>query len=180
MQWPGCRRFLAVALVFVGGMVAQAQTRSAPSSQPPSQSNAPRPGAPSLYWWKNEDFKKQLSLTEPQATQIDRIFKEARAQQESRMAELNRLEQELSVQIKRNDPVEKVVLKVDQVEAKRAEMNKARTLMLYEMRRVMTTSQRTRFDEVHQQWKKDQERLRSEQSRKPDPKSEPRSDSRTR
>jgi hypothetical protein len=182
----GCRRFLAVSLVLAGSVTAGAQTR--PAGEPSSASTAPRPGSsiywwgpgPSLYWWKNDDFKKELGLSEQQTAHIDRIFREARAQQEVRLAELSRLEQELSVQIKRNDPIEKVVLKVDQVEAKRSEMNKARTLMLYEMRRVMKGPQRRRFDELHAQWRKEQEQLRSEQSRKPGPKPEPRSDPRSR
>jgi hypothetical protein len=52
--------------------------------------------------------------------------------------------------------------------------------MLYEMRRVMKAPQRSRFDELHAQWMKEQEQLRAEQSRKPGPKPEPRSDPRTR
>ena len=63
----------------------------------------------------------------------------------------------------------------------RAAMNKGRTLMLYEMRRVMTDSQRLRFDELHAEWRKAQKREQEQQqSRKDEPKSDRRSDSRSR
>src|SRR5262245_29159056 len=203
MMSSGCRHLLP-ALILVGGIAAvSAQSRPVPAvppSMPPSTAVGPaRPtqSGPRL-WWKDEEFRKQLNLSDGQVAQIDKIYKETRPQQEGRMAELNRLETELSVLIKKNDPVEKVTIKVDQVEAMRAAMNKARTLMLYEIRRVMTIPQRQRFDELYADWRKEQDRLRDEQNRKDDqnrkdeqsrrdeqnrkadPKPDPRSDSRTR
>jgi Spy/CpxP family protein refolding chaperone len=180
MMSSGCRRVLHGLLLLAATSVAYAQPRpSPPASAPPAgaASAGPSPG----LWWKNDEFRKQLGLSDPQVQQIDKIYKDARGPQEGRMAELNRLEHELSVLIKKNDPIEKVTIKVDQVESMRAAMNKGRTLMLYEMRRVMTDSQRLRFDELHAEWRKAQKREQEQQqSRKDDPKSDRRSDSRSR
>jgi hypothetical protein len=192
MMSSRCRQLVpALVLVLVGGAAAlYAQSRPAPSSQPASAAGQPptasgqpstAAGQPSAatgattttpprpaprLWWKDEDFRRQLNLSEGQVAQIDKIYKDTRPQQEGRMVELTRLETELSVLMKKNDAVEKVTIKVDQVEAMRAAMNKARTLMLYEMRRVMSMPQRQRFDELFADWRKEQERLRDEQNRK--------------
>jgi Spy/CpxP family protein refolding chaperone len=180
MMSSGCRRVLHGLLLLAATSAAYAQPRpGAAASAPPAEATSPRP-SPGL-WWKNDEFKRQLGLTEAQVQQIDKIYKAARGPQEGRMAELNRLEHELSLLIKKSGPIEKVTIKVDQVESMRAAMNKGRTLMLYEMRGVMTDSQRLRFDELHAEWRKAQKREQElQQSRKDDPKSDRRSDSRSR
>ena len=203
MMSSGCRQLLP-ALVLVGGTAAlYAQSRPAPAAPPstappptaagPARATpAPAPAPAPRLWWKDEDFRRRLNLSDAQVAQIDKVYKDTRPQQEGRMAELTRLESELSVLMKKDDAVEKVTIKVDQVEAMRAAMNKARTLMLYEIRRVMSSPQRQRFDELFADWRKEQERLRDEQtrkdeqnrkdeqSRKADSKPDPRPDPRTR
>src|SRR4030095_12260407 len=109
MMSSGCRQLLP-ALILAGGAAAlSAQSRLLPTTPPSTAVGPARPtqAGPRL-WWKDEDFRKQLNLSDGQVSQIDKIYKETRPQQEGRMAELNRLETELSVLIKKNDAIEKV------------------------------------------------------------------------
>ena len=47
---------------------------------------------------------------------------------------------------------------IDKVEAVRAGLNKARTLMLLHMVRKLTPEQRAKFNPVHEQWRRDNPR----------------------
>ena len=63
--------------------------------------------------------------------------------------ELNRREEQLSNSISGNDVTETELLKLaDQVETLRGTLSKARTLMLFRMRRVLSAEQRSKLVEI--------------------------------
>ncbi len=65
------------------------------------------------------------------------------------MDELNRREEQLSNLISGNDVTEAQLLKqADQVEALRGSLSKARTLMLFKMRRVLSAEQRSKLVDI--------------------------------
>jgi Spy/CpxP family protein refolding chaperone len=49
---------------------------------------------------------------------------------------------------------------VDKVEALRSNMNKNRTLMLLRMRQVLSPDQRTKLNQLHEEWEKTHRRGR--------------------
>lgn len=70
--------------------------------------------------------------------------------------EMKGLEAELSRLIRENTADEKVVaLQIDRVEAQRSQLNKARSLMLYRMHRVLTATQHQTLTTLMEKWRKE-------------------------
>ena len=93
-------------------------------------------------WWKDDAIKKELGLSIAQADKIDRIWESTVPSLRAAYNEMEGLEAELSRLIRENTADEKVVaLQIDRVEALRSQINKARSLMLYRMHRVLNTPQ---------------------------------------
>jgi Spy/CpxP family protein refolding chaperone len=94
------------------------------------------------FWWKDAAVQKELGLSGRQVGKIDKVFTGAVPAIRTWHKEMEGLEEELSRLIRENTADEKLVaLQIDRVEARRSEINKARTLMLYRMHRVLTPEQ---------------------------------------
>lgn len=146
-------RLVAVALLVGSAGVAFAQQPpSPPFSQP-----APHP----FFWWKSDTFKKELGLSADQIGRIDRIWEATRPELRLEFTELSRLEEKFS-QALRNDADEGALSRqIDRVEMARANANKTRSLMLVQMRKVLTPDQRERLDALHARWLADQKSPRA-------------------
>ena len=143
-------RALWMALAFCVASSGIALAQQPPS--PPFAQAAPQP----FLWWKSEVFKKELGLAADQITRIDSIWETARPELRQEFAELSRLEEKLSRQI-RNDADEALLSRqIDRVETARANANKTRSLMLVQMRKVLTPDQRVKLDDIHARWLQDQ------------------------
>lgn len=104
------------------------------------------PGHQRMLWWKDEKARAEIGFTLEQAAEIDRIFKAAMDKAKPLREEVNNLEQALSQTMKANTAdVSVVAQQVDNVENKRAELNKLRVVMLYRMHRVLTPEQNVRL-----------------------------------
>lgn len=141
-------RLLAVAFfVAVAAPVSAQQPPSPPFGQP-----APQP----FIWWKSEVFKKDLALSADQIARIDKIWQTARPELRQDWDELSRLEAKFS-RLLQNDADEAMLSRqIDRVETARANGNKTRSLMLVQMRKVLTPDQRLRLDTIHARWLNDQ------------------------
>ena len=149
----------ALAVMLAGtGAVMSAQPLEA---QAPAQSQAQdgqhrdgRAGQPAQVpqrakWWQDEKVVAQLRLTPDQSARIDEVFQAFFAQMKDTAEELTRREDQLSRLISGNDVTEAQLLKeADQVEVLRGTLAKARTLMLFRMRRVLSADQRAKLAEV--------------------------------
>jgi Spy/CpxP family protein refolding chaperone len=94
------------------------------------------------FWWKDAQVQKELGLSKYQVAKIERIWEESIPAIRAAHKEMDGLEAELNRLIRENTADEKVVaLQIDRVEARRSEINKARSLMLYRMHRVLTPEQ---------------------------------------
>ncbi len=111
---------------------------------------APRAGAQPYKWWQDEKSRAQLGLTAEQTTRIEELFQAVMPKLRTSFEELDRRETQLSTLIEKADTTEaEVVRQVDQIEAMRGELSKARTLMLFRIRRVLTPEQRVKLKEMH-------------------------------
>lgn len=125
-----------VAIVAAGP--AQAQNRERPSEQSQQREGQQE----RWFWWKDAAAQKEVGLSAHQVAKIDKIWNANVSTMMAARKEMDTLEKELSQLIRENTADEKVVaLQVDRVEARRSEINKARTLMLYRMHRVLTPEQ---------------------------------------
>lgn len=144
------RRILAAALLTM--MAAPIAAQQPPSL--PFQQSAPQP----FIWWKSEAFKKELGLSAEQITKIDKVWETNRAELRQEWEELSRLEEKFSRMLQNNNADEAILSRqIDRVEMARANANKTRSLMLVQMRLVLTVEQRVRLDQIHARWMKDQQ-----------------------
>jgi Spy/CpxP family protein refolding chaperone len=109
-------------------------------------------------WWQNEGVQRKLSLTPDQSQRIEDIFQAALPDQRRLKRQLDELERELGGALEHDPDEATLVQQVDRIEHARAELNKARTLMLLRIRRVLSADQRQKLSMIH----KDFERERSE------------------
>ena len=95
-------------------------------------------------WWQNERFQSELGLTTEQSTRLEEIFQKTLPTLRQRMQTLDKAEEEFDRLVERGDDAS-VMEHVGIVEEARAELNKARTVMLLRMRRTLTTDQWATF-----------------------------------
>ena len=108
--------------------------------------------AQSFKWWHNERFQRELALSPEQIARLEDIYQGAGPAMRSQKATLDRLQGDLSKLVSdgRADETTADEL-IARVEAARAELGHTRGLMLYRMRRILTTDQHVKlkvlFDE---------------------------------
>jgi Spy/CpxP family protein refolding chaperone len=134
------RTVLCIGLFVASAPFAVAQARAAP---PPAQSQPGQP--PRLAWWRDEHYQKHLALTVDQVSRLEAIWQAALPDLRKGRDELDRQEAELSRLIETNADETAVVHQVDKVEAIRSRLNKARTMMIWHHRQLLTPEQRVKF-----------------------------------
>lgn len=119
---------------------------------------APPALAQGFKWWQSERFQRELQLSQDQIARIEEVFQaylpDARAQKRT----LDRLEDDLASLINTSAEEAEVMQQADRVEAVRSELSKARTRMLVRIRKVLSTEQRTRLAELHEEWERSRKR----------------------
>ena len=99
-------------------------------------------------WWTSDEVKAMLELREDQSAQLEEIYGQSRPKQRESWRRLNAEERSLSKMIADMTVSElDVTRQVDRVEAARSELRKTRTLMVFRMYRVLSSSQRTTLKE---------------------------------
>ena len=117
-------------------------------------------GAPAAdaqgYWWKNERFLKELSLSPDQGTRIEQLYQAAQPTLRAQKRVLDKLEEELSKMI--HSTVDEAELEqfVTRVEAAKADLSKSRTMLLVRIGRVLTPEQSTKLHALFEQDQKEQ------------------------
>lgn len=113
--------------------------------------------AQGFKWWHSEKFKHELQLSPDQITRIEETFQASLPQFRQHKQALDRLETELSRLIDTADEAA-VMQHADRVEAERAALSKARTLMLVRIRRLLTADQRVKLKALHEEWERSRKR----------------------
>jgi Spy/CpxP family protein refolding chaperone len=100
-------------------------------------------------WWKDEKFRAEIGFSLAQAHQIDKIVMPTLEQMWPLRREVDQLDKEIEKMIVESTDVMVFKQQVEKVEARRAELNKMRTVMLYRIRRVLTPEQNVKFRAAH-------------------------------
>ena len=116
-------------------------------------------GAQGFKWWQDDKVKTELGLTPDQTARIEGVFQSSMTPQRKNLEELDRREKEFSALLLKDDTTEADVMRqAAQVEILRSELNKARTLMLFRMNRILTPEQRVKFNDMHNRREGDRNR----------------------
>lgn len=116
-------------------------------------------------WWKHPRDMAEIGLTAAQSAEIDKIFRTEIEKMKPMRTLIMELERGVDATSRANTAdIEAYARQVRQVEHKRAELNTARTVMLYRMRRVLNAEQNVKFqafyDRETERKKQDAERRR--------------------
>jgi Spy/CpxP family protein refolding chaperone len=129
-------------LAFADGPAPARQERNRGGSS--SHDNQPRDR---WKWWLYD--RAELQISDKQSADIDRLFETSIGPQRERRAELERLESALDQMVKEaKAEVATVAQQVEKVENLRAEMNKARMVLLYRINLLLTPEQRFKVERL--------------------------------
>src|SRR5688572_7515878 len=106
------------------------------------------PAAGQGKWWQSDEYKRELQLTTDQSKRLEDVFQAAVPRLKSLKKALDQAESEFERLLQRGDDGS-VMDQVERVEAARAELNKAHTWMMLDMKRVLTTDQWAKFNAKH-------------------------------
>ncbi len=112
-----------------------------------------RHGGPELgKWWKNSKIAADLKLTEAQISQIEQTFLDHRLKLIDLRADLERQEVKLQPLVEADQPDEaKVGAQIDLVLAARGRLEKANTMMMLAIRRVLSVEQWKKLQSIKQE-----------------------------
>ena len=103
---------------------------------------------PPFKWWQSDKYIKELVLLPDQSRRIEDVFQKAMPKLKEKNSVLAEAEAKFEKLIERGDDA-LIMEQVNVMEAARAELNKSRTLMLLDMRRVLTPGQWAKFKAMH-------------------------------
>lgn len=120
--------------------------------RPPEQGGSRRPNSSQerrpVVWW--HEYKKELGLTRDQVNRIEGIFQAWVAEAKELRRELDAVEAQMQALISSPNATEAAVSQqADAVEAARSRLGKARTMLLFKTRQVLTPEQRVKLEELH-------------------------------
>jgi|SRR5438552_6652006 len=142
------RRF-GQAVLCVGVLIGLAQLfAQGPGGGSPPPNGQP---APRFAWWRDDRYQKHLGLTSDQVTRLEAAWQAALPELRKGRDELDRQEAELSRLIETNADETVVTHQVDKVEAIRSRLNKARTLVIWRHRQMLTPEQRVKLKAMQMQ-----------------------------
>ena len=145
------------ALVASGALVLSTEsTVRAQQQQPVSQNRPAEKAAPGREnherrpWWKDPKRMAEVGLSAGQSAEIDLIFRTEIEKMKPMRALITEMERGVDATSRANtQDIEAYARQVRQVEHKRAELNTARTVMLYRMRRVLNAEQNVKFQAMY-------------------------------
>lgn len=152
-----CALAILLSLAFAGAVRAQSEEQKPGTPQPPQKTSAQDKDKspqthPRFPWWKDEKFRAEVGFSVAQAEEIDRIVMPTLEQMRPLRREVDQLDKEIEKMIAESTDLMVFKQQVEKVEARRAELNKMRTLMLYRIRRVFTPEQNVKFRAAYERW----------------------------
>jgi len=94
-------------------------------------------------WWQAADVIKELALTTDQSKRLEDVWQKALPVLKTQKTALDAAEEQFQRLIDRGDAA--AMEQINVVEAARAELNKTRATMLWNMRQVLTSNQWAKF-----------------------------------
>lgn len=110
------------------------------------------PSAQGFKWWQDERFKRELALSGEQIERLEAIYQSTGPAMRTQKAALDKLQADLSKVVADGTADETVATDIiSRVEAARSDLGRTRAVMLYRMRRILTSDQHVKlkvlFDE---------------------------------
>lgn len=100
-----------------------------------------------LPWWKADETRAELGISDKQSKDIDDIFQATLPSLRAAKEELDKLDDALAKLIKEGAAdISVVARQAGQAEQARANLTTKRTVMLYQMHRLLTPDQRVKLD----------------------------------
>ncbi|MGH9492633.1 MAG: Spy/CpxP family protein refolding chaperone [Terriglobales bacterium] len=144
--------FVFLAILLLCPVLAFGQAPTPPPPQPGAAPRGPMPPPELGKWWKNSEVVEQLKLTDAQIKQIEDTFLEHRLKLIDLHAEVERQEARLQPLIEADQPDEaKVSAQIDLVIAARGKLEKANTMMMLAIRKVLTVEQWKKLQAIQQE-----------------------------
>lgn len=113
------------------------------------------PDLPEGKWWKRPRIAAEINLTSEQQSQIEKIFSRARPKLIDLKADLEKEQGDLQDALENENADRRVVAsRVDAVENARAELQKARILMVLDIREVLKPEQWERLVRMQQEFRR--------------------------
>jgi len=107
-------------------------------------------GPPGQRWWDDKSFAKGLKLRPEQQTRMDAIFDQNKGALLARLQNLKQVESQMDEIAKSPNPDESALFtQIDRLAQARAELEKANTHMLLQIRKEMDADQLTRLEKRH-------------------------------
>jgi Spy/CpxP family protein refolding chaperone len=108
--------------------------------------------AQGFTWWQDDRFKRELALSGEQIDRLEEIYQSTGPAMRTQKATLDRLQAELAKVVADGTADEAAATDViSRVEAARSDLGRTRAVMLYRMRRILTSDQHVKlqvlFDE---------------------------------
>lgn len=114
------------------------------------------PELPMGKWWKRPRVVEQLKLTPDQQQRLEEIFAKNRRAFIDLRADLERRQLDLEELLARKDAdPKKIAAAAEALEQAKARAGKARTMMVVEMRGVLTEEQWHKVTEAREQWRRE-------------------------
>ena len=114
------------------------------------------PELPEGKWWKRPRIAAAISLTSEQENRIDEIFSRARPRLIDLKADLEKKQGDLQDSLEdANADRREVAARVDAVEDARAELQKARILMVLDVKQVLRPEQWARLMRMQQDFRRE-------------------------
>jgi len=129
---------------------ADSASRQNPGAKRPDQDKERRQPPPK--WWIDEPMRGELGITDQQSAAIEQLWQKTIPKLREARERIDTLEEQLSRMIRDSSDEAAVVAQIEKVENTRSEANKARTLMLYRMNRVLTPDQRDKLKAMHDKY----------------------------
>ena len=129
------------AVLCLGMLLVSAPLASQAQNAPAQQTGQ----APRFAWWRDERYQKHLGLTSDQVSRLEAMWQAALPELRKGRDDLDRQEAELSRLIESNADESVVTRQVDKVEQIRSHLNKARTMVIWHHRQLLTPEQRVKF-----------------------------------
>ena len=105
--------------------------------------------AQGFKWWVSDDYKREMGLTTDQSRKLEDVFQASLPTLRAEKKALDDAEKQFQ-QVMERENFTSIMEKVDHLEAARSSLNRTRTMMLVNMRKLLTTEQWIKLDALYQ------------------------------
>jgi Spy/CpxP family protein refolding chaperone len=105
--------------------------------------------AQGFKWWASDDYKREMGLTTDQSRKLEEVFQASLPKLRLAKKALDDAEKQFQ-QVMERENFSSIMEKVDHLENARASLNRTRTMMLVNMRQLLTTEQWIKLDALYE------------------------------